>query len=132
MSGAEIQAFAIQVLPAAVVVFVIALVGNLLSFSSRFVNALVTAILFAAVYGGIYYAITTGMVSGEFPQLSQQQWIQMIAMSAIIVFVIDLVANMISFNSRVVSALATAIVFVVVFGLAVYASGTLPQMPTAT
>ena len=67
MSGAEIQAFAMQVLPAAVVVFVIALVGNLLSFSSRFVNALVTAILFAAVYGGIYYAITTGMVSGDFP-----------------------------------------------------------------
>ncbi|MCC7252626.1 MAG: hypothetical protein IT540_12215 [Hyphomicrobium sp.] len=35
--------------------FVIDLIGNLLSFSSRFVNALVTAIVFLIIFGGLTY-----------------------------------------------------------------------------
>jgi ethanolamine transporter EutH len=40
---------------AAGVVFVVALIGNVLTFSSRFVNALVTAVLFGAIFGGLAY-----------------------------------------------------------------------------
>ena len=43
------------VLIAAVVVFVIDLVGNSITFSSRFGNALATAIVFAAVFGSLVY-----------------------------------------------------------------------------
>jgi hypothetical protein len=43
------------VLIAAAVVFVVDLIGNILSFSNRFVNALVTAILFAAIFGALTY-----------------------------------------------------------------------------
>ncbi len=39
------------VLIAAAVVFVVDLIGNMLTFSNRIVNALVTAILFAVIFG---------------------------------------------------------------------------------
>jgi hypothetical protein len=44
------------VLIAAAVVFVLDLIGNMLSFSNRFVNALVTALLFAIIFGGLIQA----------------------------------------------------------------------------
>ncbi len=43
------------VIVAAIVVFVIDLIGNTLAFGSRFVNALVTAIVFALVFGALVY-----------------------------------------------------------------------------
>lgn len=44
------------VLIGAVIVFVLDLIGNLISFSSRFLNALVTAVVFAVVFGGLLYS----------------------------------------------------------------------------
>lgn len=53
------------VLIAAVVVFVIDLIGNAITFKNRFANALVTAIVFAVVFGAlVYYGY--GGVSMEF------------------------------------------------------------------
>lgn len=43
------------VLIAAVVVFIIDLIGNAITFSSRFINALVTAVVFAAIFGALVY-----------------------------------------------------------------------------
>jgi hypothetical protein len=43
------------VIIAAVVVFVIDLIGNTISFSNRFANALVTAVVFALVFGSLVY-----------------------------------------------------------------------------
>lgn len=43
------------VIVAAVVVFVIDLIGNMLVFGSRVVNAFVTAVLFALVFGSLVY-----------------------------------------------------------------------------
>lgn len=43
------------VLIGAAVVFVVDLIGNTLSFSSRFVNALVTSIVFAVIFGALTY-----------------------------------------------------------------------------
>ena len=43
------------VLIAAIVVFVIDLIGNTLTFANRFVSALVSAILFAIVFGALVY-----------------------------------------------------------------------------
>ena len=39
----------------AVIVFVIDLIGNMLSFGSRITNALVTALLFAAIFAALLY-----------------------------------------------------------------------------
>ena len=43
------------VIVAPVVVFLVDLVGNTLSFSNRFVNALVTSVVFAMVFGSLVY-----------------------------------------------------------------------------
>lgn len=40
---------------AAMIVFVVDLIGNLITFSNRFVNALVTALLFTVLFGGLVY-----------------------------------------------------------------------------
>ncbi|MBY0560547.1 MAG: hypothetical protein K2Q04_11940 [Hyphomicrobium sp.] len=47
-------------------------------------------------------------------------WIEPVLIGAAIVFVLDLIGNLISFSNRVLNALATAIVFAVVFGLLLY------------
>ncbi len=121
-----------NVLVGAGIVFVIALLGNVLSFSSRFINALVTAVIFALFYGALAYGIDKTMLPPELQTASQETWIQMIAMGAILVFVLDLVANMISFGNRFVSALVTAVLFAILFGLAIYATGGVPtSLPTA-
>ncbi|WP_295557186.1 hypothetical protein [uncultured Hyphomicrobium sp.] len=43
------------VLIAAAVVFVVDLIGNFLSFSNRFGNAIVTALVFLVIFGGLTY-----------------------------------------------------------------------------
>lgn len=43
-------------------------------------------------------------------------WLQPVLFAAAVVFVLDLVGNMISFSNRIVNALTTALVFAVLFG----------------
>jgi hypothetical protein len=43
------------VLVASIVVFLIDLIGNSITFSNRYVSALVSAIVFAIVFGGLVY-----------------------------------------------------------------------------
>jgi len=43
------------VLIASIVVFVIDLIGNSITFSNRYVSAFVSALLFAVVFGGLTY-----------------------------------------------------------------------------
>jgi hypothetical protein len=47
-------------------------------------------------------------------------WVELVIIAGIVVFVCDLIGNTISFKSRVMNAFATAIVFAVVFSLAIY------------
>ena len=43
------------VLIASIVVFVIDLIGNSITFSNRYINALMSAVVFAVVFGGLTY-----------------------------------------------------------------------------
>ena len=54
----------------------------------------------------------------ELKEANRQTWLQMIVVAAGLVFVLDLVANFISFSTRFVSALGTAVLFAVLFGAA--------------
>ena len=59
----------------------------------------------------------------ELKEANRQTWLQMIVVAAGLVFVLDLVANFISFSTRFVSALGTAVLFAVLFGAAaIYSS----------
>ena len=121
MSPTE-MALVTKVLAGAGVVFVIAYVGNLISFSSRFVNALVTALVFAVVYGGLYFLVDRSMLPPDLQAISQETYFRMIAISAGLVFVLDLVANVFSFSNRLMNALVTAALFAVLFGYLSYAT----------
>jgi hypothetical protein len=47
-------------------------------------------------------------------------WLEPVLLGAVIVFILDLIGNLISFSNRVLNALATAIVFAIVFGGLLY------------
>lgn len=122
MTTAE-TALIVNVLVGSGIVFVIAYLGNAISFSSRVGNALVTALIFAVFYGALAYTIDSTMLPPELKDASRETWLQMILMAAVLVFVLDLVANFISFNNRFASALVTAGLFAVLFGVAAYSTG---------
>jgi uncharacterized membrane protein len=119
----------------AAILFIIGYIGNLISFSNRFMNAFVTAIVFAAVYGGLsYYLFFSGanlppevqqklQEAPEFQNMTQQRMIQVVGVSAALVFVIDLIANMLSFSNRLMNAIMTSVVFLVLFGAYLYMLG---------
>ena len=111
-----------KTLGGASVVFIIAFVGNLISFSNRFVNALVTALVFAVVYGVLYFLVDRTMLPPELQAISQETYLRMIAVSAGLVFLLDLIANVFSFSNRLVNALVTAALFAVLFGYLSYAT----------
>jgi hypothetical protein len=52
--------------------------------------------------------------------LENLSWLQPILIAAAVVFVLDLIGNMISFSNRIVNALVTALVFAVLFGSLVH------------
>ena len=49
-------------------VFVVGLIGNILAFKNRFMNALVTALIFLAVFGAVTY-FGYGTIDVELPEL---------------------------------------------------------------
>lgn len=100
---------------AAAVVFVVALIGNVLSFSSRVGNAFLTAVIFAAIFGALAFV---SKVNAPPPHFLPGEYAvaELVLIAAAIVFVVDLLGNLLSFSNRFVSALVTAIVFAAVFG----------------
>ncbi len=47
-------------------------------------------------------------------------WLEPVIIGAIIVFVIDLIGNMLSFSSKIMNAFVTALVFAVIFAALLY------------
>ena len=131
MSPAE-TALLTNVLVGSGTLFVIAYLGNALTFSNRFVNALVTAVIFSIFYGALIYTVDKAVMPPELKESSRQAWLQMVVMAASVVFVLDLVANFISFSNRFVSALTTAVLFAALFGFVIYSSGGLMPGPVET
>jgi hypothetical protein len=64
--------------------------------------------------------------------LEQYPWIEPVLIGAVIVFILDLIGNMISFSSRFLNALATAIVFAIVFGGLLYTGALKLDVRTVT
>lgn len=47
-------------------------------------------------------------------------WIELVIIGAVVVFIADLIGNMLSFKSRLMNAFTTSIVFAVAFSLSIY------------
>ena len=113
------------------VVFVVGLIGNILSFSSRFMNALVTAIIFALLSGVLFFMMFKDSVPRTIAVPADLAWLEPVLVASAIVFVVDLIGNMLSFSNRFVNAVVTAVVFGVVFGglsYVAYKNDALPAM----
>src|SRR3990170_3655815 len=115
-----ITALLAHVLIGAGILFIIAYIGNRITFSNRFVNALVTAIVFAVLFGAFIFTVDTTLPPPELEGARQHAWVDLIAMAAGLVFVTDLLANMLSFSSRLMSAFVTAVLFAVLFAFFIY------------
>jgi hypothetical protein len=51
---------------------------------------------------------------------AEYAWVELVIIGAAVVFISDLIGNMISFESRPLNALTTAVVFMVAFSLTIY------------
>ena len=60
-------------------------------------------------------------------------WLQPVLIAAIVVFIVDLIGNIISFSSRFTNALITAVIFALIFGTLVRANmgGVRMDLPTS-
>ncbi len=118
----------------AAVVFVIGLIGNILAFGNRFVNALVTALLVAIVGGALNYHFFGDSLPKTMALDQAYAWLEPVLIAAAVVFVVDLIGNMLSFSNRFVNAVVTALVFAVIFGalsFVAYKDGTIPAVAPA-
>ena len=115
------------VIVAAVIVFAVDLVGNSIAYGGRLVNAFTTAIVFLLVFAALAYfglgklEVSTDAV--EIPTLflpPDYLWLEPVLIATAIVFVVGLVGNILSFQNRFMNAVATAIIFLVVFGAVTY------------
>lgn len=119
-SDVKPMGLAVVVLTASAVVFVIGLFGNLVAFGNKFVNALVTAIIFAVVFIAVIYGLGASALTGAEGQDLANFYLSAAAIGAAVVFVADLIGNLITFNNRFTNALATAAVFAAMFAGALY------------
>jgi hypothetical protein len=98
---------ALILIPSAVVFFV-ALLGNFISFGNRYANAAVSAVLSMIIVGlacwfwGIKAVLVFTLATGA------------------VVFIADIVSNLITFTNRFGNALAKTMLFAVPFGVFVY------------
>lgn len=60
-------------------------------------------------------------------------WLEPVLIAAAVVFVVDLIGNMLAFGNRIVNALVTAIIFALIFGaLAYYGYGNVSMSVSTT
>ena len=117
------------------VVFVVGLIGNILSFSSRFMNALVTAIVFALLSGALFFMMFKDSIPRTIAAPADLAWLEPVVVMSVIVFVVDLMGNMLSFSNRFVNALVTAIIFALISGASffyLYKDGSMPAASAPT
>jgi H+/Cl- antiporter ClcA len=97
-----------------VLILVADLIGNFLTFSNRFFNALVTSV----VWGVLFFALNLAYDKLNPPPLLTWEWDHfwwVAILGVILAFISDFVGNSIAFKSPYRNALVTACVWVVAF-----------------
>ncbi|MEO1607765.1 MAG: hypothetical protein AAFR90_00195 [Pseudomonadota bacterium] len=94
-----------------VLVFLSDLIGNILSFSNRRLNAIITA----AVWGAAFYPLTFFDVQITSISISHEEALALTVLGIQSVFVADVIGNSLVFNNRILNALVTSTVWAVVF-----------------
>ena len=117
------------VIIAALVVFLVDLIGNSIAYGGRLINALVTAIVFLIIFGALAYfglgslQVSTDMV--DVPSMSRFLpedflWLEPVLIATLVVFVVGFLGNILAFKNRFMNAVVTAILFLLIFGAVTY------------
>jgi hypothetical protein len=120
------------VLVMSAIVFFVGLIGNILSFESRFMNALVTAVVFGILSAILFFFMFRGSVPKTIAAPADLAWLEPVVIASAIVFIVDLIGNMLSFSNRFTNAIMTSVVFALLFGalsFVAYKDGAMPKMP---
>ncbi len=88
--------------------FVIDYFANILSFENRFVSAVVTGLLLIVVIWGTLILIGDDVV------------MQPLLMAGVLMFLVALLGNILTFGNRFMNALVTAIIFIIPFALGLH------------
>ncbi len=130
------------VIVAAIIVFLVDLVGNSLAYGGRLVNALATAVVFFVIFAALAYfglgKLEFATDAAELPSRflpGEYLWLEPVLIATLLVFIVGLVGNILSFDNRFMNALVTALIFLLVFAVVTYLGyGTLevdvPALPT--
>lgn len=94
-----------------VLVFLSDLIGNILSFSNRRLNAIITAV----VWGAAFYPLTFFDVQITSINISPEEALALTVLGVQSVFVADVIGNSLIFNNRILNALVTSTVWAIVF-----------------
>lgn len=107
----DLAVLILMVLIPSAVVLIVALLGNLISFDNRYINALVSAAVSSiAVVGFTTY----------WTNLAFKGMIILAVFTVIVVFIADIISNWITFTNRFANAVVKAAVFAVPFAGVVY------------
>lgn len=129
------------VIVAAIVVFVVDLIGNSIAYGGRFINAIATAAVFFVVFAGLaYFGLGSLEVSTDIAQIPSRflpedyTWLEPVVIGTVVVLIVSIIGNRIAFKNRFMNAVVTAIAFVVIFGALTYfgygsVDVDLPDMP---
>ena len=117
------------VIIAAIIVFIVDLIGNSIAYGGRVINALATAIVFLIIFAALsYFGLGSMQVSTDVvdvPSMSrflpaEFLWLEPVLIGTLIVLIVGFIGNMLAFKNRFINALVTALIFLVIFGAVTY------------
>lgn len=115
------------VIVAAIILFVVDLIGNSIAYSGRLVNALMTSVVFFVVFAALaYFGLGKLVVSTDVADIPSHflpgdlLWLEPVLIATALVLIIGFVANILAFKNRFINAVVTAVIFLFIFGAVTY------------
>lgn len=115
------------VIVAAIVLFIVDLIGNSIAYGGRFINAIATAIVFFIIFAALaYFGLGKLAVSSEYAQIPSRfmpddlVWLEPVLIATALVLIVGFIGNVLAFKNRFINAVVTALIFLVVFGAVTY------------
>lgn len=115
------------VIVAAIVLFIVDLIGNSIAYGGRFINAIATAIVFFIIFAALaYFGLGKLAVSSEYAQIPSRfmpddlVWLEPVLIATVLVLIVGFIGNVLAFKNRFINAVVTALIFLVIFGAVTY------------
>ena len=117
------------VIVAAIVVFLVDLIGNSIAYSGRVINAVVSAVVFFVIFAALsYFGLGSLQVSTDVVDVRSMSrflpegflWLEPVLIGTILVLIVGFIGNMLAFKNRFLNAVVTALIVLVIFGAVTY------------